>query len=111
MGPMVRDAKPAFDDRSHATTGPDGAQKTERFRALGQEVTQFGELLRRQAGFGAGWWLVAQAIAATVTATFQPLAHRTATDAKGIRNRRLFPALLGEFPRPQAAAFAPITWF
>ena len=42
--------------------------------------------------------------------TLEPLADRALGNAEGLGNLALLPALLMEFPRTEATAFAPILW-
>ncbi len=110
MRPMVGDTEETLDQRRHPLTGPHLADKAKGFSPLGQQSLQFDELVRRQARFRARWRLPVQTFHTAVTSTFEPLAHGTRADSKRAGNGLLFPTLLMQFPRPDAAAFAPIYW-
>ena len=110
MRPMVGDTEETLDQRRHPRTGPHLADTAKGFSPVGQPSLQFDELVRRHARFRARWRLPVQTFHAAVTSSCEALAHGTGADSKRTGNVLLFPALLLQFPRADAAAFAPVYW-
>jgi hypothetical protein len=107
---MIPDAELLVDEAGHATTRPEGAPKAERFSALRQQLLKLCELSWAQQGGRTRGRMGTQRCRAVQRGAFEPLADRTLCHAQGFGDAGLRPSHLVQFPRTEAATFAPAQW-
>jgi hypothetical protein len=105
---VITDPEGPLDQRGDPRGGPDVATEAVGFGAFRQECGELAALLGRQAMGRTRGDAAAQGLFASFPRPFQPLADRSLGDPQRRGDVPLLPALLGQFPRPEAAPLAQI---
>ncbi len=107
MGRMIADTELLLDQLRHAAAGPDRPAKAKGFGAFEQQRHEERVLLGAQQGGRTGSGMVPQRRDPLRGGPLHPLADRPLRDAQGVGDLLLGPALLVQFPGPEAATFEP----
>ena len=109
MPRMIADAELAFDQHGHARARPQIATEAVRLSTGTQPLEKLALLLRREPRLPPRGFALPQRVGtATVAGAAHPLTDGARGHPEGGGDPALTPALLMEFPGPQAPSFAPI---